>query len=67
MNKPKTEPVEKTCATCTYAVTLQNTGAGVCKTTNEVIRLTGKCGKYELDLLHLRPHLPLLPGSGPDD
>ena len=67
MSRTQTEPVEKSCATCAYAVALQNTGAGVCKKTNEVIRLTGKCGKYELDLLHLQPHLPLLPFSEPND
>ena len=63
MAKHPAEPMEKTCASCAYAVALQNTGVGVCRKTNEVVRLTGKCGKYELDLLHLRPRLPLLPDS----
>lgn len=67
MNKKATEPIEKNCATCAFSVALQNTGAGVCKKTNEVIRLTGKCGKYEMDLLHIQPHLPLLPNSYSSD
>lgn len=61
--RPRSPEPERICAHCRYATVLENASACVCKKKGAV-RPDGHCLHYRLDLLKLRPHLPLLPDAG---
>lgn len=59
MKRPA-EELDTICAYCEHATVLADSGACVCLK-HGVVRTDGHCRRFRMDLLKIRPHLPLLP------
>ena len=60
-DKANNEP-EKICCHCEFSTVMGDNSSCVCKF-GGVVRADDTCKKYKLDLLKLKPVLPILPDS----
>ena len=64
--KSSENSIEKVCAYCRFASVLEDGGVCICQK-HGAVRADSSCRKFKVDLLKLKPHLPLLPGKERDD